>query len=802
VQIERTVLLGGYLDAVDDRLLMVVYGLLALAYSAIGLVVYVRRPEESRALVFYLLCLAIAVSFLAALALTGPVMLRGFHQGIPIPPEFLLSFALILLASYVIMALFLHFALLFPRRRPLLRARPELVGFIHGTGPVLVLASLAALLAGRVARGLPAPAALALLAALGVAVAVLLLRLRRERLRPLPWFALVVLAWAGLALAMVLLRPVLGDVVKWILVLLFLLPLALSVTVPIAAGVLTLVALGLSYRESDLEARQQIRWPLVALGTNILGGGIVLAASLILPNALGPGGTVDMLRWFEYVSVLSSLLIPVAFAVAILKYRLFDLGLVVRRTATYGLATFALAVVYLALVAGVGGVLVAPLGAQAGPWPAVLGTLGVAALFVPARNWAQRLVDRSFFRVRYDATTSLGRLGRTLSTAPDAPARAKAAIEELVSSLRLRGAAVDLRSPDGRAVARAAALGTAVSPASAATPLVPWTPELAQALAGGEPVAPERLPAPARDVLRAGRCELVVPLARQGRPFGWVAAGARLSDEPLDGDDRAFVAAVAEQLALAIGPGAEAGSRRELDEARQIQAALLPQGLPRLGGHTLAAHWQPAREVAGDYYDVLAVGEDAVALCIADVAGKGMPAALLMSNLQATVKAFAAGDPGPSELCARVNRAFAGNLAPGRFITLFYARLDAPGGTLTYANAGHNPPLLLRADGAVEWLAEGGPLLGPFAEASFAEATVTLAPGDRLVCYTDGVTEAMDAAGTLFGEERLHAAASGGGVAGADAVLDRLLGAVRAFCQDEFDDDATILVVAADPGSR
>jgi hypothetical protein len=305
-------------------------------------------------------------------------------------------------------------------------------------------------------------------------------------------------------------------------------PLLLSLVVPVACGALTVIALIQSYRESDLEARQQIRWPLFALVTNIVGGGIVLVLSLVLPGVMGVGESVDAQRLFEYVSVASSLLIPVAFAVAILKYRLFDLGLVVRRTAIYGLVTFALAVVYLGLVAGVGGILVAPLGARAGQWPAVLGTLGVAALFVPARNWAQRIVDRSFFRVRYDATTSLGRLGRTLATTADAPARAKAAIEELVSSLRLRGAAVDLRSPDGRSLTRAAALGTAASGAAAGgAPPVPWSAELAQALARGEAIAPDRLPR--RRARRCGRraASWSFPCpARAGRSAGWRRAHA------------------------------------------------------------------------------------------------------------------------------------------------------------------------------------------------------------------------------------------------------------------------------------
>ena len=392
-------------------------------------------------------------------------------------------------------------------------------------------------------------------------------------------------------------------------------------------GLLTIGLMVASYRESDVEGRQQMRWPLAAIVLNLAGGAMLLFASLFLSRG-GPERSSEVQRTIEYLSVFLSLAIPIAFAVAILKYRLFDLGVVVRRTAIYGLVTFVLAAAYFVLVAGVGGAIAAPF-ATRGQWPAVLGTLAVAALFVPARNWAQRVVDRSFFRVRYDAAASLGRLGRALASTPDPAGRARAAVAELVSSLRLRGGAVWLRSADGRTAARVAALGGGGGGAPATVPAggvpaLPWSPALETSLAGGETIALDALPGNVGEPLRAGRTELVAPLVRDGRAFGWLAAGARLSDEEFDADDRAYVRALAEQLALGLAPSADPARDRELDEARRIQAALLPQRLPTIAGIQLAAHWQPAREVAGDYYDVLAVGDERCgALCIADVVRQG-----------------------------------------------------------------------------------------------------------------------------------------------------------------------------------
>ena len=154
--------------------------------------------------------------------------------------------------------------------------------------------------------------------------------------------------------------------------------------------------------------------------------------------------------------------------------------------------------------------------------------------------------------------------------------------------------------------------------------------------------------------------------------------------------------------------------QRELDEARRIQRKLLPATLPQIDGCEIAASWQPASGVGGDCFDAIRSAAAALALSIADVVGKGIPAALLMSNLQAAVRAFATEAARPAELCQQVNRILCGHIAEGRFISFFYCVVDAELGALTYTNAGHYPPILVRADGTVERLDRGGPVLGVF----------------------------------------------------------------------------------------
>jgi phosphoserine phosphatase RsbU/P len=235
---------------------------------------------------------------------------------------------------------------------------------------------------------------------------------------------------------------------------------------------------------------------------------------------------------------------------------------------------------------------------------------------------------------------------------------------------------------------------------------------------------------------------------------------------------------------------------QEIAEARAIQQGLLPKEIPQLPGYEIACAWQSALTVGGDYYDILPLGIDGLGLCIADVAGKGLPAAFLMANLQAAVRGLASPALSPDALCARLNALLCRNTTDDRFITLFYAQLDGPSRRLRYANAGHNPPLLLRRDGSHERLGEGGGVLGIFPEQTYAPGTVQLAPGDRVVLFTDGVTEANNPAGEEFGEERLLALLREHRESSAEKLQKRILAAADEFSGGHWHDDATLLVLA------
>jgi sigma-B regulation protein RsbU (phosphoserine phosphatase) len=234
-----------------------------------------------------------------------------------------------------------------------------------------------------------------------------------------------------------------------------------------------------------------------------------------------------------------------------------------------------------------------------------------------------------------------------------------------------------------------------------------------------------------------------------------------------------------------------------MEEAVAVQRRLMPSGLPKIPGIDIAGRCQPAGAIAGDYFDVLQLG-DKLGLCIADVIGKGLPAALMMSNLQAAVKVTAADWVKPSELSQRVNRLACRNGAVDKFISFFYALYDPEDGKLTYANAGHNPPIVIRKNGDTALLDSPDIVLGQMSEWQYHDSELILHTGDRVVFYTDGITEAGGDEGEEFGEERLRTLVRQRPGAGATELLAEITASVAAHCHNHFADDATCLILSVD----
>lgn len=239
-----------------------------------------------------------------------------------------------------------------------------------------------------------------------------------------------------------------------------------------------------------------------------------------------------------------------------------------------------------------------------------------------------------------------------------------------------------------------------------------------------------------------------------------------------------------------------------MDLARRVMRGLLPREPPALEGFDIAVFHEWSREVSGDYYDFLPLGDGRWGLVVADVVGKGIAAALLVSAIQASLTSLAGLELALRAIFRRANRFLRGTAEHDRdvshfYATVFYAILDVPSRRLIYVNAGHLPALLIRADGRVEALEEGGMPLGLFDEPHYYEGFALMEPGDLLALYTDGVTEAADADDRPYGMDRLAGVLHGARALGADAIRDAVVTDLRAFAEDARTDDETLVVIKA-----
>ncbi len=238
----------------------------------------------------------------------------------------------------------------------------------------------------------------------------------------------------------------------------------------------------------------------------------------------------------------------------------------------------------------------------------------------------------------------------------------------------------------------------------------------------------------------------------------------------------------------------------ELKMARALQVNLLPSRLPEIPGFNLAASWHSAREVAGDFYDVFALPDGRWGVLIGDVCDKGVPAAMYMVLARSLIRGGAQLTSSPAKLLGQVNRALIEQSPNNMFVSVFYGIIDPAKHTLTYTLAGHNPPFLGRAgEIKVERLLKGGPVIGILPKVHLSDVRITFAPGDMLVAYTDGLTEAFDRQGQQFGEERLQEILSDHKKKNARKVLDNIEHRLHAFIAGASQsDDITLLVMKCD----
>ena len=320
------------------------------------------------------------------------------------------------------------------------------------------------------------------------------------------------------------------------------------------------------------------------------------------------------------------------------------------------------------------------------------------------------------------------------------------------------------------------------------------------------------LDSPALAELKLAGVKLAVPLVSQGELIGVLNLGPRRSEQEYSTDDRKLLDNLAAQAAPALRVGqlvrqqqAEARTRerfeQELEVARLIQKNFLPRELPELSGWHVAAYYQPAREVGGDFYDVIPLADGEVGFVIGDVTDKGVPAALVMAATRSVLRAFAQRLTDPGAVLRQVNEHLCPDMPEKMFVTCFYGVLEPTTGRFRFANAGHDVPYVKTAEGSVELRARGMPL-GLMPGMSYEEKELVLHPGDSLLLHSDGIVEAHNPAREMFGFPRLMAAVAE--YPGGADVIDRVLSDVRAHTgpEAEQEDDITMVTVQRSASSR
>jgi serine phosphatase RsbU (regulator of sigma subunit) len=301
--------------------------------------------------------------------------------------------------------------------------------------------------------------------------------------------------------------------------------------------------------------------------------------------------------------------------------------------------------------------------------------------------------------------------------------------------------------------------------------------------------------------------EVLVPiLDHTGQLSGLLVLGQRLSEEPYSSEDKRLLDSVASQAGIALENmrlAEKMAERMEMDRrvardmeiAREVQSRLFPQFLPPLRTLQYTGTCIQARVVGGDYYDFLDLGPGRLGIVLADISGKGIAAALLMANLQANLRSqYMVALEDPHRLLQSVNRLFFENTPEDSYATLFYADYDDANHCLRYANCGHNPPLLLRANGEIEKLDATATVLGLFPDWNCKVEKVSLGPGDVLVIYTDGITEAPNQAGEEFGESHLLSIVRSHPQAQVNEMLSAILAEVQQFTGASQADDLTLVI--------
>jgi sigma-B regulation protein RsbU (phosphoserine phosphatase) len=535
---------------------------------------------------------------------------------------------------------------------------------------------------------------------------------------------------------------------------------------------------------------------------------------------LATGRSLDS---FPILIVIPSLLLlavfPLTLAYVILVDKAMDVRVVVRQglkyAATRGAIRVLVAVSMLAVVWNLWILVDDPSTNRPRKLTAIGWGMTFAILLPRVMKGALAWTDRRFFREAYDAERVLTELSDEVRSILDTDTLLDTVLERIGTTLHVDRLAVFLREGDRLVSSRAK--GYASFPQLAFAPAEGVIQRVAESgkpfrVRHDDPDSPIRrsqMKDEGRELLDALDVEMLLPLLGRKELLGVVTLGPKRSEEPYSPSDAKLLGSVATQTGLALENSRltariahEVARRermsREIEIAREVQSKLFPQHIPVLPGIECAGFCRPAQGVGGDYYDFLALAGGRLGVALGDVAGKGIPAALLMASLQASLRGQRLSGPvNLGELMDNLNRLIYEASPDNRYATFFYGELDPGSRRLDYVNAGHNAPMIFRRDGGpVERLAASGPVIGLIGAGTFEQRSVVLEPGDLLVVYSDGISEAWNREDEEWGEDRLQAAVRSARERAAPELIDALFVEADAFAAGAVQhDDMTVVIL-------
>jgi sigma-B regulation protein RsbU (phosphoserine phosphatase) len=570
---------------------------------------------------------------------------------------------------------------------------------------------------------------------------------------------------------------------------------ALFSLVNLGFGLATMALLFDSYRRARVpRLRQQLG--VVALG---------LSASLVLyslassiPTLLGLQISENLRASLTFAALTLG---PGSIAYAVVRHKFLDAKLLARRGILYALSSAALVGLFLAVSTQLIEALSEAVRIDVRIIESVL-LIVALALYQPVVAGLEAMLDRAFLKDPSDYRNVLRRLASELQTTIDLDALLSRTITTLTDAMLLRAGHMVVFGRGAPVVRSGTGAGLEAEALDRIGGLLRRVPADVGSFRISDAV--EGLETPDRTFLATLGVSLVVPLRWRQDLVGALLLGEKLTGTSLTSEDVALLDSLAGQVSVSLQNAlllrdrvAVARFEEELSLARQIQRKSLLSEFPRLPRCEVHALTIPSKHVGGDLYDVVPAGNGSWYLAIADVSGKGVPAALLSSMLQASLRTQAASVSSPAEILRNINHLMYRSTAIQQFATFFLARVDGEGLRLAFSNAGHNWPVLQRPGGERCFLERGGLLLGILEGTDFEEEHVDLAPGDTVVLYTDGISEAANAHGLQFGEERLYEVlAAMPRALSAREVAERLLGTLHDFLDGtEPQDDITLMVL-------